>query len=560
MNGAPILVHRDGTILLDLHDPGAEAARVRISRFAELVKTPEHLHTYRITARSVWTAAVHPDVPGSILPTLEELSGGAVPRELSDHVEELLGRAGRIRLERGAHGIEVRIAGGLRERLLGLPSVQELVESQGGTVHLRPGMRGLFKQALLRLGYPVDDVAGFAGGAALSFSLRTGAGPGSFRLRDYQEAAARAFHAGGTERGGAGVVVLPCGAGKTLVGIRAMHLFQTATLILTTNRASVSQWRRELLARTTLREDQVAEYAGSQREVADVTVATYQLLIHRRPGLEEFVHFDVFRRADWGLIIYDEVHLLPAPVFRVTAELQARRRLGLTATLVREDGKEDEVYSLIGPCVYELPWRRLEAAGHVARARCVEVRIPLAPAAREEYEESSPRERARIAAENPAKLDALADLVAHLSGDRILVIGQYRRQLREAARRLGAPLITGVTPHSEREDLYARFRRGDLRLLVVSKVANFAIDLPDANVAVQISGTFGSRQEEAQRLGRILRPKASGGEATFYTLVTAESRDVEFSSHRQLFLAEQGYLYEVVHAGRGAAAPWEPRS
>ncbi|HMS15658.1 MAG TPA: DEAD/DEAH box helicase, partial [Planctomycetota bacterium] len=396
------------------------------------------------------------------------------------------------------------------------------------------------------VGYPVEDVAGYAAGDTLAFESRPFDLSGTpFHFRDYQESAAQSFYAEGTDRGGAGVVVLPCGAGKTVVGIRSMELFQVQTLILTTNRSSVSQWRRELLQKTTLREDQVGEYTGDAKEICPVTISTYQILTWRKSQEDPFVHFDIFSRANWGLVIYDEVHLLPAPVFRVTAELQARRRLGLTATLVREDGKEDEVFSLIGPCRYELPWRVLEKRGFIAEARCVEVRVPLPKEQSLDYDMADQRHKIRIAAENPAKVGVVEALVKRHAADRILVIGQYTRQLHQLSRRLGAPIITGKTPNHEREVLYQAFRSGEAPILVVSKVANFAIDLPDANVAIQVSGTFGSRQEEAQRLGRVLRQKSDGSAAVFYALVTEGTRDQEFAAHRQLFLAEQGYSYEI---------------
>lgn len=547
---SPIIVQRDRTVLLDLHEPMAEEVRVGLSRFAELVKSPEHLHTYRLTALSLWNASFAGVTGGEILDFLEEHSGRKAPREVASYVEEMLSRTGKIFLVRlGTSGLALELATPeLKQDLLKLPSVAGLVEDDPDPNYLRlkEGTRGLIKKALVRVGYPVDDVAGYTAGDSLPFQSRPFDAAGNpFKYRDYQESAARAFHADGTDRGGAGVVVLPCGAGKTMVGIRSMELFQVQTLILTTNRSSVSQWRRELLSKTSLREDQVGVYTGDAKEICPVTISTYQILTWRKSHEDAFVHFDLFSKANWGLVIYDEVHLLPAPVFRVTAELQARRRLGLTATLVREDGKEDEVFSLIGPCRYELPWRTLERRGFIAEARCVEIRIPLPEDQTADYEQADQRRRIRIAAENPAKVRVVQDLAARHREDRILVIGQYTRQLHQLARRLKAPIITGKTPNPEREETYEAFRRGRTPVLVVSKVANFAIDLPDANVAIQVSGTFGSRQEEAQRLGRILRKKSDGSSAVFYTLVTEGTRDQEFAAHRQLFLAEQGYSYEI---------------
>ena len=369
-----------------------------------------------------------------------------------------------------------------------------------------------------------------------------------FALRDYQRAAAEAFHAGGSDRGGCGVVVLPCGAGKTVVGIAAMHLLQTNTLVLTTNTVAVRQWCREILDKTDLRAEQVGEYTGEQKEIRPVTVATYQILTHRKGKLDAFTHLDLFDKGGFGLIVYDEVHLLPAPVFRATAGIQARRRLGLTATLVREDGRADEVFSLIGPKRYEVPWKLLERQGFLAVARCFEVRVPLPAAPAEAYAAAGARTQIRIAADNPGKLDLVGALLRRHAGDRVLVIGQYLEQLQQLAQRHELPLMTGQTPQAERDRLYAAFRAGEVPRLVVSKIGNFAVDLPDANVAIEVSGTFGSRQEEAQRLGRILRPKADGRPASFYSLVSADTREQEFARKRQLFLTEQGYAYEILQA------------
>ncbi len=553
----PLIVQRDKSVLLDLHAPGAEEARGRISRFAELVKSPEHLHTYKLSALSLWNAAYGGSSAGQIVSVLEQDSATGVPKEVRAYIEEMIGRAGRVRLLREGDRLRLDADAEIRAKILSSQAVVSLLEPDFHEVlWLKPGVRGLIKQALVRVGFPVEDLAGYESGDHLEFQLRSPDPENRpFAVRDYQERAAQAFYDRGSARGGAGVIVLPCGAGKTVVGIRSMHLYQVLTLVLTTNRSAVSQWKRELLARTTLRDDQIAEYTSEDKTIRPVTITTYQMLTWRKSDTDELIHFELFRRANWGLVIYDEVHLLPAPVFRVTAELQAKRRLGLTATLVREDGKEDEVFTLIGPCRFDLPWRELEGRGFIAEAKCVEVRVPLDRGVRATYEEASTRFRIRIAAENPAKLGVLRRLLERHQGDRVLVIGQYTRQLGMVSRDLNAPLITGQTPNDVREDLYRRFRTGELPVLVVSKVANFAIDLPDANVAIQISGTFGSRQEEAQRLGRVLRPKKDGGGALFYTIVTEGTRDVEFSSHRQLFLAEQGYAYEIQDSRSLAASP-----
>lgn len=557
--GKPLIVQRDRCVLLDLHEAGAEEARGEISRFSELIKSPEHLHTYRITSLSLWNGAARGIDACEVAATLARWSRNPVPKEVMVWVVEALGRSGRIRMVRrdGRFGLETDPE--TFAKISVVPSVSELVEyAADGFLALREGMRGLVKRALVRVGYPVDDIAGFEEGDPLPVSLRECDEDGRpFKVRDYQEAAAQAFYANRSERGGAGIVVLPCGAGKTLVAIRAMALYGVQTLVLTTNRSAVAQWKRELLSRTHLTADQVGEYTGDTKEVRPVTVSTYQILTWRRSATSGFEHLELFNSNNWGLVIYDEVHLLPAPVFRVTADLQARRRLGLTATLVREDGREDEVFSLIGPCRYDLPWRNLEKRGYIAQARCIEVRVPFSKEDRELYEDSTRRERVRQAAENPEKLKVLKALLRRHKRDRVLVIGQYTAQLETISQAIGAPLITGASPNDKREVLYGAFRRGLVPVLVVSKVANFAIDLPDANVAIQVSGTFGSRQEEAQRLGRVLRTKSDGSGALFYAVVTENSRDQEFSAHRQLFLAEQGYAYEIMDSAEVFASTAE---
>jgi DNA excision repair protein ERCC-3 len=414
-------------------------------------------------------------------------------------------------------------------------------------VRIEPAFRGILKQGLLAVGYPVEDLAGYTEGAPLELSLRQVCKSGlPFHVRDYQRNSADVFFAGGDVRGGSGVIVLPCGAGKTIVGIAAMALCQRNTLVLTTGITAAKQWRREILDKSTLNDDQIAEYTGETKNIAPVTLATYQILTYRPDKSDEFPHFKLFNERDWGLIIYDEVHLLPAPVFRVTANIQARRRLGLTATLIREDGREGDVFSLIGPKKYDVPWRELETKGWIAEANCSEVRTALPEDMRMEYAVAEWRHKYRIASENPEKDEVVGRLLQRYNGDRVLVIGQYLKQLRRLAKRFDLPLITGATPGPEREELYNRFRRGEVRHLILSKVGNFAIDLPDANVLIQVSGTFGSRQEEAQRLGRILRPKTGGEVAHFYTLVTRDTRELDFAHHRQMFLTEQGYSYEIL--------------
>jgi len=548
-SGAPVK-DSDGRPLTEEHPRFAEA-RDRLAAFAELEKSPDYLHTYRITPVSVWNAAALRLTANDVREALEDLSCVPVPEAVLSEVAGWIERYGLLRIERVGDRFELLA----RDRavvpdVLGHQSIAKLCEVDGdGRVWVDALQRGSIKQALIKVGFPVDDRGGYLEGDPLEIGLREVSLAGQpFGLRPYQEQAAAAFHAGGTVEGGSGVVVLPCGAGKTVTGMGVMQLVGTKTLILTTNTVAVRQWREELLDKTTLTEDEVGEYTGDSKVVKPVTITTYQMLTWRRSKQGAFEHFDLFSRENWGLVVYDEVHLLPAPIFRVTADLQARRRLGLTATLVREDGKEEEVFCLIGPKRYDVPWKVLEGQGFIATARCVEVRVPLDPSQRSRYEAAGARSKFRIASENPGKIEVLERLIRRHTDGRVLIIGQYIDQLTRLSAHLGAPLITGKTPNPVRERLYAAFRSGDEPLLIVSKVGNFAIDLPDANVAIQVSGTFGSRQEEAQRLGRILRPKSDGSAAWFYSVVTLGSRDQEFAEKRQLFLTEQGYTYEIVEA------------
>ncbi len=547
----PLIVQGDRTVLVEVANDRYEEARDHLARFAELVKSPEYIHTYRITPLSLWNAAAAGLDADFIVRVLEEYSKYDVPAHVVADVRDYVARYGRLRLEQRDGDLVLvstdkplltEVWHHRRIRPFLIRPLDDL------TLLVDPAQRGRVKQALVEFGFPAEDLAGYVAGAPLTVRLRATARSGQpFRLRRYQQEAVEVFYAGGSARGGSGVVVLPCGAGKTMVGLGAMDKLQTATLILTTSTLAVRQWLDELADKTTLSPAEMGEYTGLRKEIRPVTVTTYQILTYRprRAETAGFPHLALFNERDWGLIIYDEVHLLPAPVFRITAEIQARRRLGLTATLVREDGRESDVFSLIGPKKYDLPWKDLEKQGWIAPAECHEIRLELDQARRMEYALAEPREKYRIAAENPRKLEVLRRLVARHADDHVLVIGQYLEQLRAAATMLDAPLITGQTSVPERERLFAAFRAGQVRLLVVSRVANFAIDLPDANVAIQISGTFGSRQEEAQRLGRILRPKRNGQPAHFYTLVTRDTRDQEFAAQRQLFLTEQGYRYTI---------------
>jgi DNA excision repair protein ERCC-3 len=557
---SPLIVQSDFSVLADIHAPEYEQVRPLLSRFAELERSPEHIHFYKITPLSLWNAAAAGMGLDEIVDVLGRYSRFTLPSNVVTEIAEYLGRYGQLVLVQEGDTLLLRAEdGALLERVAADKRVKPMLGARRGAAgfEVQPGLRGEIKQALVELGYPPHDLAGYVEGTSLEVELLSYTETGRpFELRDYQLEAVTAFYAGGSAEGGSGVIVLPCGAGKTVVGIGAMHAAQTHTLILCPNTVALRQWIAELLDKTSLRPDQIGEYSAERKEIRPVTVATYQILTYRPFTVDEatgevgdFPHMRLLRQADWGLLIYDEVHLLPAPVFRATAELQARRRLGLTATLIREDGRERDVFSLIGPKKYDLPWRDLEHGGFIAPAECIEVRVDMEADRRMEAMLSESRQEAyRIAAENPLKLDVLEALARRHRRDHVLVIGQYLDQLATVARRLQAPLLTGKTPTSEREQLYAAFKRGEAPLLVVSKIANFAIDLPDADVAIQISGTFGSRQEEAQRLGRILRPKADGRPARFYTLVTRDSRDQEFAAKRQLFLAEQGYRYSIVDA------------
>lgn len=545
----PFIVQGDRTILVEVDNPRYAEARDALAPFAELEKSPEHIHTYRLTNLSLWNAAAAGLSSQAMIDVLGKFSKFPLPANLAADLAEVVSRYGRIKLER--EGDKLRLVcpdRPLLEELARQPKVRQLLGERLAPDRflIDPGFRGVLKQALIGIGYPAEDLAGYTEGAALPMALRTTSRAGlTFKVRDYQTESADIFYAGGDVRGGSGVIVLPCGAGKTIVGIVAMTKLQKKTLVLTTSITAVKQWIREILDKTDLKEEDVCEYSGDSKNIGSVTVATYQIVTHRNDKNEDFPHFKLFDERDWGLIIYDEVHLLPAPVFRVTAQIQARRRLGLTATLIREDGREGDVFSLIGPKKYDVPWRDLEQKGWIAEANCTEVRVALPDDQRMEYAVAEWRNKYRLASENPAKEEIVARLLEEHKDQNVLIIGQYLKQLRSLRDRFNLPLITGQTPTAEREDLYGKFRRGEVRQMILSKVGNFAIDLPDAHVLIQVSGTFGSRQEEAQRLGRILRPKASGETAHFYTLVTRDTRELDFSHHRQMFLTEQGYSYAI---------------
>ena len=545
----PLVVQSDRTLLLEVDHPLYAEARDALAQFAELEKSPEHIHTYRLTPLSLWNAAAAGLDAARVIEMLNQFSKYDLPPNVVADVRDYVGRYGKLKLLRDGADLvltsddPVLIAEVSRQKRM-----QPYVLAQRDATHLvvDPARRGHVKQALVYIGYPAEDLAGYTQGDPLDFEIREHTlGDKPFTMRTYQKDAVAAFWANGATSGGSGVVVLPCGAGKTIVGIGAMEAVRRATLILTPSTVAVRQWIAELLDKTSLTPDQVGEYTGERKDIRPITVTTYQILTYRPSEDGEFPHFGLVTGHDWGLIVYDEVHLLPAPVFRLTAEIQARRRLGLTATLVREDGREADVFGLIGPKRFDVPWRELERQGWIATAECHEIRVALPEDQRMTYALSEEREKYRMAAENPVKMDVVRELLDRHADDQVLVIGQYLDQLKYLATLLDAPLLTGRTNNAQREKLYDRFRRGELKRLVVSKVANFAIDLPDANVAIQVSGTFGSRQEEAQRLGRILRPKSDGRPAHFYTIVTRDTRDQDFSANRQLFLTEQGYRYTI---------------
>ena len=541
MTDGPLIVQSDKTLLLDIDHPLSTECRRAIAPFAELERSPEHIHTYRLTPLGLWNARAAGHDAEQVIDILIKYSRYAVPHSILIDVAETMSRYGRLRLEADpVHGlILVTTDSAVLEEVIRAKKIQPLLGARidKETIAVLPSQRGQIKQSLLRLGWPAEDFAGYVDGQAHEIALKQE----DWKIRPYQELAAEGFW-----HGGSGVVVLPCGAGKTIVGAAAMAHAKATTLILVTNTVAARQWREELLKRTTLNEDEIGEYSGAKKEIRPVTIATYQVMTKKKNGV--YAHLDLFDSYDWGLIIYDEVHLLPAPIFRFTADIQSRRRLGLTATLVREDGMEGEVFSLIGPKRFDVPWKEIETQGYIAPAECIEVRVNLTEPERLSYATAEVENRYRYCATTRTKRDVVEALVKKHQGEQILVIGQYIDQLDELSEVLGVPVIKGETPVKEREILFNKFRSGEITTLVVSKVANFSIDLPDATIAIQVSGAFGSRQEEAQRLGRILRPKSDGRSATFYSVVSRDTIDQDFAQNRQRFLAEQGYSYKIIDA------------
>lgn len=543
LGDGPLIVQSDKTVLLEVDHPRAQEARIALAPFAELERAPEHVHTYRITPLALWNSRAAGHDAEQVVHALETYSRFPVPQALLIDVAETMSRYGRVRLHKHpAHGLILEseepaiLAELLRHKKI-KPMLGARIDDESIIVH--PSERGRLKQELLKVGWPAEDLAGYVDGEAHPVALSTE--HEQWELRDYQRMAADSFW-----EGGSGVVVLPCGAGKTMVGAAAMAKAQATTLILVTNTVAGRQWRDELLRRTTLTPEEIGEYSGEKKEIRPITIATYQVVTRKTKG--EYHALELFDSRNWGLIIYDEVHLLPAPVFRLTSDLQSRRRLGLTATLVREDGREGDVFSLIGPKRYDAPWKDLETQGFIATAECTEVRTTMTESERMVYATAENQDRYRLAACAASKLRAVDKLVAQHTGQPTLIIGAYVDQLAEIGERLHTPVVDGSTSNKKREELFSAFRNGEITTLVVSKVANFSIDLPEAAVAIQVSGTFGSRQEEAQRLGRLLRPKADGAHAHFYTVVSRDSLDSDYAAHRQRFLAEQGYAYRIIDA------------
>jgi DNA excision repair protein ERCC-3 len=541
MTDGPLIVQSDKTLLLEVDHEQAGAARAAIAPFAELERAPEHVHTYRVTPLALWNARAAGHDAEQVVDALVTYSRYAVPQPLLMDIVETMSRFGRLQLVKNpAHGLTlVSLDRAVLEEILRNKKVSPMLGARidDDTVIVHPSERGRLKQMLLKIGWPAEDLAGYVDGEAHPIALQ----PDGWELRDYQQLATESFWAGGS-----GVVVLPCGAGKTLVGAAAMAKAQATTLILVTNTVAGRQWKRELIARTSLTEEEIGEYSGERKEIRPVTIATYQVITRRSKG--EYKNLELFDSRDWGLVIYDEVHLLPAPVFRMTADLQSRRRLGLTATLVREDGREGDVFSLIGPKRYDAPWKDIEQQGWIAPADCIEVRVTLTENERLQYAVAEAEEKYKLCSTAPTKIAVVKSILERHKGSPTLVIGAYLDQLDELGEVLNAPVIKGSTKNKEREALFDQFRAGEIETLVVSKVANFSIDLPEASVAVQVSGTFGSRQEEAQRLGRLLRPKRDGGQAHFYSVVSRDTLDADYAAHRQRFLAEQGYAYRITDA------------
>jgi len=546
----PLIIQSDNSILLETTNEKFESARDEISQFAELIKSPEYIHTYRLTPLSLWNSASVGFTSQQVVDILNRYSKYEIPNNVFQNIRDNIEKYGKLKLFKEDDKLVLQSTDPYTmTEITHQKSIQPFIDKKIDdlTLYIKLDSRGRLKQSLLKLGYPVQDVAGYVDGDSYNIELRDDTLQGkSFAFRKYQIDAIHSFHKDGSNLGGSGVIVLPCGAGKTIIGIGIMEKLKMHTLVLGTNIIALRQWRDELFDKTTLSDADVGEYSGEKKEIKPITLSTYQIMTHRKSKESDFKHFALFNERNWGLIIYDEVHLLPAPIFRIVADIQSKRRLGLTATLVREDGKEEDVFSLIGPKKFDLPWKVLEEQGWIATADCTEIRLDLPDKLKLKYATAERRDKYKIASTNPQKIDIIKKIITQHSNDNILIIGQYLDQLHIISEAFNVPIITGATANKERERLYGDFKNGKIKMLIVSKVANFAIDLPDANVAIQISGTFGSRQEEAQRLGRILRPKQDENQAHFYSIVTRNTLDQDYASKRQLFLTEQGYKYSIL--------------
>lgn len=539
----PLIIQSDRTILVEVNNPSYLDVREFLGVFAEMLKSPEYIHTYRITSISLWNAASCNVNSKKIIDFLNKYSKYPIPNSFINDIEDEFSAFGKVIMEKDEFGLYLKAKDSeTHSKLIFYEGIGEYVRIvKKEKIYISNTARGDIKQKLIEIGLPVKDLAGYTAGTPLKVEIDKK----NLKLRPYQKEAVSIFHANGSSEGGSGVVVMPCGAGKTIVGIAAMCKIKMNTLILTTNTTALKQWKREIVEKTNLNKNEIGEYSGDKKDIKPVTVATYQIVTYRKSKKDSFKYFEVFDASNWGLIIYDEVHLLPAPIFRAVSSLQSRRRLGLTATLVREDGKEKDVFALIGPKKFDIPWKELEKIGFIAEASCIEIRVPLAESIKLDYSLANNRKAFRIASENPEKLNLVKSLIKKHSNDNIIIIGQYLKQLKEISTLFDIPIITGSTPQNTRDKLFHQFKTGEIKKLAVSKVANFAVDLPDANIAIQISGTFGSRQEEAQRLGRILRPKDENNKCIFYTIVTDKSVEVNFARNRQIFLSEQGYRYSI---------------
>lgn len=548
---APLIVQGDGTILLDVSARDFEEIRNFMLVFAELLKSPEYIHTYRITLVSLWNAASLNYTSQSIIDFLKKYTSYEIPKNIIKQIKTSIEKYGKVKIiKEDEKYYLISDDRDIIDEILHYKAVVKYIKKEidDNKIEIDPIYRGHIKLALINIGYPVQDLAGYKEGEEYRFNLREKliSSEENFVLRDYQKNSADAFYANGRPEGGAGVISLPCGTGKTIVGLDIMHRIQNKTLIIVTGATACRQWREEILDKTDIPPEDIGEYNGLNKEIKPITIATYKILTYRKNKESPFVHFEIFFRKNWGLVIYDEVHLLPAPIIKLTSEIQSMRRLGLTATLIREDGLEKDVFCLIGPKKFDMPWRELEEKKFIAEAYCYDIRIPLDESHREDYIISSDKIKFRIASENILKYDIVKKIIEKLKGKNILIIGQYLSQLDEMQKRTGYTIITGKTPQSERDIIYKKFKSGEIKTLIVSKVANLAVDLPDANVLIQISGTFGSRQEEAQRLGRVLRPKKGENKSYFFSIITNDTKEEDFSHKRQLFLTEQGYHYELL--------------